>query len=298
MANCDSSEPSKTVDFSRQGSSEALVVENLKESRSNNRFKFGFDLRSSIEEDLRQYQPLITYLSGVTGYQFELILAPKGNPLEAMLGRGDIHFAAIGAVTHIKTEERYGAIPVVRGINAGGKTEYQAVIVTQPDSQIGSISALAGKRIAFGRENSTQGYLIPRIDLESMGIDMDDLKAYGFMGSHRDCANAVISGHYDACGMQDTMGRNLEAEGLVRIIHTSDYYPSSGISASPGLPHDVIEKVREALIAFEPKGRHSGMLYSWEKTEMPNGFRDASSQDYAGIRQWMRRFGLLLAGPE
>jgi ABC-type phosphate/phosphonate transport system substrate-binding protein len=104
------------------------------------------------------------------------------------------------------------------------------------DSPLRKIEDLRGKRVAFGSTTSTQGYLIPRIILSEHGIELEDLTGHEFFGSHHDCANAVISHFADACGMQDTMGRELEKQGMVRIIHTSRYYPSSGIAANKGRP--------------------------------------------------------------
>lgn len=290
---CDSPEATKPVDFSRLSASDTEVIKTQETQSTDETFNFGFDLRSSIEEDLRQYQPLITYLSGATGYHFDLIIALEDDNLNEMLGRGDVHFAAVGAVTHIKTQESYSAIPLVRGINNAGKAEYRSVIVTHPNSAVQSIAELRGKRLAFGSQSSTQGYLIPRIDLQTQGIGLGDLKEFQFTGSHRNCADAVISGRVDVCGMQDTMGEDLQDQGLLRIVHWSDYYPSSGISASPDVSPEVIHKVQQALIDFEPQGRHSAMLYDWDKTEMPNGFKKAARNDYDVLREWMKRFGLL-----
>ena len=146
---------------------------------------------------------------------------------------------------------------------------------------------------AFGSPSSTQGYVIPRIVLRDNGIELGDLAESIFTGSHRNCANAVISGNADACGMQDTMGRELERRGLVRIVNTSRFYPSSGVVASASLPMDMQESIRKALIAFRPTDDHRVGLYQWEKTEMPNGFITASKTDYESLRASMAALGLL-----
>lgn len=279
------------VDFGKR-THDSTVVHKHEDADGYRTLYFGFDLRSSVQEDVRQYQPLLDYLEEATGYHFHLSLPRNGQGIDERLGTGKVDFAAIGAVTHITATESYGVRPVVRGLNTENRAEYRSVIVVDPESTIGSVSELAGRRFAFGDESSTQGHLIPRIVLEKHGVKLSYLADHDYLGSHRECANAVISRRFDACGMQDTMGRALEEKGLVRIIHVSDYYPSSGISASPGISEEIVDKVREALLRFEPKGREE-FLYNWSLTEMPNGFAEASDSEYRALREAMLRLGFL-----
>ncbi len=252
---------------------------------------FGFDLRSTPQEDAKQYLPFLKYLSEATGYRFELYFIPKGENIVDTLGGGKVQFAAIGAGTYLQAHEKYGVMPLARGLNTQGKAAYRSVIVVRPGSSIRTISDLRNKRLAFGDINSTQGNLIPRIVLSRQGLTLNDLKSHEYTGSHRNCAHAVITGRVDSCGMQETMGMELANEGLVRIIYTSKEYPSSGIAVTRNVPALVVEKVKEAMLNFEPTGRHAAGLYHWDKTEMPNGFTAASDRDYTELREWAKKLG-------
>jgi phosphonate transport system substrate-binding protein len=204
-----------------------------------------------------------------------------------------VQFAAIGAISYLRADAEHGVIPLVRGLNALGRADYQSTIVVAPDSPIREVAELRGKRVAFGSVKYNQGHLIPRIVLADCGVSLDDLAAYVYTGSHRNCANAVISAAYDACGMQDTMARELAEAGLVRIIHTSEYYPGSGIAASRAVPAGVLDRVRQALLDFQPQGRDADGLYHWDRTEMANGFAEAREGDYAELRDRAVEFGFL-----
>ena len=263
--------------------------------RNGQAFFFGFDLRASPQEDARQYLPLLDYLEQATGYRFELRFTPKNRQVADELGAGRIHFAAIGATSYVRAREQYGAIALVRGLNYNNKAEYRSMIVVRPDSPLRRVGDLRGKRVAFGDFDSTQGHLIPRIVLRTHGIGIRDLGGYAYTGSHRNCANAVVVARFDACGMQDTMAQSLAGEGLLRILYTSDYYPSSGIAANQDVPAEVRKKVLQALLDFDPEGRHKAALYNWDKTEMPKGFVAAREEDYAGLRQWLIKFRLMAA---
>ena len=261
--------------------------------RQEETFYFGFDLRSGPLEDARQYLPFLNYLNRTTGYRFKLRFMPDDVSITDALGSGEIHFAAIGAVSFVLAHEKYGVVSLARGINSLGKSEYQSIIVVSPDSQIQNVSDLRGKRFAFGSTTSTQGHLIPRIILAEQGLSLDDFSNFSYTGSHRDCANTVIMGTFDACGMQDTLARSMADEGLVKILHTSSYYPSSGVSANKDVSRTALDKVRQALLDFDPQGRDSESLHDWQKTEMPRGFEASDPTDYSDLQRWLIDLGIM-----
>ncbi len=270
-----------------------ILREKIKQTTEKKTFYFGFDIRADPFEDAQQYVPFLDYLDRATGYDFKLHLTLKNSSIVDDLGTGKVDFAAIGAVSFIQAREKYGVLSLARGVNGSGKTEYQSAIVVSPGSPIRNVAELKGKRFAFGSASSTQGYLIPRIVLKEQGVLLNDLAAYSFMGTHKKCAETVISGVSDACGMQDAMAKAMAGEGLLRVLYMSRYYPSSGIAANKDVAPGVLKKVKRALLGFDPLGRDKEGLYDWQKTEMPNGFKAGGAADYAVLRDWMVRFGIL-----
>lgn len=256
-------------------------------------FKVGFDVRNNQLEDAKQYQPFLSYLAKATGYRFEIRFSKKGESISDLLGAQEVDFAFIGASTYLDAREKFGVIPLVRGLNSQGKPEYQSAIVVKNSSPLKSVKDLRGKRFAFGNKESTQGHLIPMLYLIENGINLRDLASHGFTGSHRNCAQAVAKGEFDAGGMQDLLAKEYAAEGILRILHMSRYYPSSGVAAHKNVPGDVLKRVKLALIDFQPKGRDAKGLYNWDKTEMPNGFKAAVDSDYGKLRNYALKFNLL-----
>ena len=279
------------LDFTQKINNEELQLHIQKVST--NSLYFGFDIRNSPEEDSRQYLPFIEYLERSTGYNIRLKLVPENGNIVDELGAGTIQFAAIGAVSSIIAENRYGTIPVVRGLNESQKAEYSSVIVVSPDSTIKKIEDLKGKNFAFGGITSTQGHLIPRIILEKNGLTLGNLGSYEYTGSHVNVITAVVSGLVDAGGLQDTLGLEMEKKGQVRVLYRSGMYPASGISANAELAVEIIEEVKRALIDFQPKGRDARGLYNWEKTEMPNGFIEAKKEDYDALEFYIESLDFL-----
>lgn len=261
--------------------------------------KFGFDPRLAPIEQAKIYAPLLRYLEKETGYKFEIRFTKSDEDIVDNLGEGVVDFAAMGAVSSIIAHDKYGSTCLVRGLSAQRRAEYQSAIFTKPDSQIEKIEDISGYSFAFGDENSTQGHLIPRIMLDEAGISLEDLRKFTYAGSHQKCAEAVISGAYGAGGVQDTLAKSLEEDGLIKIIAMSDYYPSSGIAANKEVDPKIVEAVKKALIEFDPTGKDKEGLYYWEKTEMAGGFIErekdveCDGSGYKKIREAMSRFGTL-----
>ena len=295
LLSCDAFNSAPEVDLNDR-LSDAEVRQLMPHRRDQNTYIFGFELRGSPLEDIRQYLPLLEYLRKNTPYHFEIQLSTDTESLNSELLHKQIDFVAIGGMNYVNMARQYQLIPLVRGVNIKGESQYRAVIVVDFNSPIKKISQLKGKRFAFGSQYSTQGYLIPRLMLLKHGIRLDDLEFYSFTGSHQACAEAVVSKLYDACGMQDTLAQSLAEQGLVRILASSDYYPSSGIAATADVPEKVREDVRRALIKFDPQGKDKKNLYHWNLTEMPRGFVKASADDYKKLEKIMGRLHLLEAG--
>lgn len=304
LSSCDSDSDKTLFDLNdRISEAELLDQQQLQRRQQRQRqredvFHFGFDLRSSPQEDARQYLPFLKFLEKSTGYQFKLHFIAKNSDIIDELGRNQVQFAAIGATSFITAQHRYGVVPLVRGINLQGKAEYRSVFVVRPDSKLKDITDIKYQHLAFGSETSTQGHLIPRIILAEHNIGLDELASYAFTGSHQNCANAVVSGKFGICAMQDTMAMTMAEQGLVRILYTSEYYPSSGIATNGDVPAEVVTNVKNALLAFQPQTRDKLNLHNWDETEMPKGFVEAKNEDYAKLQTWAIRLGFIKLGEQ
>lgn len=288
ISSCERGEVPKKVSLEKR----AQQIENNAPPLDMTGLKFGFDLRLEPKEDVRIYLPFLKYLEQSTGTRFFLRFTEKYEDTVKNLGSGIIQFAALGPVNCIIAKERYGTDFLVAGLNAEGKPEYRAAIFTRIDSPLKDIKALKGKTFAFGDRFSTQGHIIPRKMLEDAGITVGNLRSHVFTGSHANTARAVLNGEYDAGGIQDNLAKRLLAEGKIRILAISKSYPSSLICYNKDVDPSIVKSVKTALLSFEPKGKHAGILVDWDKTEMPNGFTEYNESALNEIKILVRRYGL------
>lgn len=276
---------------SLQPSAEQLLPEALK--REGTFYYFGFDRRLEPAEDARMYVPFLEYLERATGHRFRLRpLTRSGSTVEA-LGAGTVQFAAIGTLGYAEAHKRFGVTALAAARTPDGTAYYRGLIVARPGSRIRTLEDLRGKSFAFGAATSTQGHLIPRVMLQQAGLALSDLASFQYHTSHVDTANAVMSGRFDAGAIQDTLGRDLARQSLVRIVAESDPFPSSTISAGPDVPEEVVAAVRKALLDFDPTGRDAPALYHWEHSEMPLGFVPVDADALARVEKLAEDVGLL-----
>lgn len=292
---CSAENPIPRLDLSEIASPEE-IEQAAAAPRATGRYLFGFDLRNGPSEDARQYLSLLAYLERTTGHRFELRFSRTADELVEALADNRVQFAAIGAGSYLAARQRSAVVPLVRGVNAEGEPGYRSYLAVAPDSPLQSIADLRGRRLAFGSQTSTQGYWIPRIMLHKAGLDLADLGGYFFAGSHRACAEAVIAGRADACGLQDTLAWELIREGRLKALAVSEVYPSSGIFAGQAVPKDIRQSVQAALVEFDPRGKDAAGLYHWDRTEMAGGFVPASPADYRPLLDWAQRLNLLQSG--
>lgn len=285
---CVQKETPKTVSLYKRAGDQAAK----QEKPQPNTLWFGFDLRLGPKEEVSIYTPFLQYLERTTGKRFRIKFTPEYENTVKNLGTGVTDFAAIGPLSFVIGQKEYGIKYLVSGVNRDGDPQYHSIIVTSPDSPVRELSDLRGKCFAFGPEISTQGHLIPRKMLEDAGIALDDLGKYIYTGSHVNAVKSVLNGACDAAGVQDTLAHRLASEGKLRIIAISDPYPSSLIAYNSAVDEKIVESVRQALLALEPKGRHKDMLVDWYKTEMPLGFLRISEPELKKVMTLARKYGL------
>ncbi|MCC6175758.1 MAG: PhnD/SsuA/transferrin family substrate-binding protein [Chloroflexi bacterium] len=256
-------------------------------------YSFGFDRRLEPSEDVRMYVPLLKILEERTGYRFRLHVTPASASVVDEIGNGSVQFGAVGTLSYLAAEKKYGAEALVAGRTPSEDASYRALIVTLPTSDIHGIADLRGRSLALGSPSSTQGHLIPRLMLRSAGLSLADLSSFQYHSSHAETANAVLSGRFDAGAIQDTLGWQLIQEGRLRLVAESEPYPSSVIAVAPFVSPAVVDAVRTALLDLDTTGRDAPRLYHWERSEMPLGFMLIDPSRLDRVREHAEELGIL-----
>jgi phosphonate transport system substrate-binding protein len=148
-----------------------------------------------------------------------LVAADYAGVIQAFAAKQvDVAYMSPAAYAAAWIESQGDVRPLVVTQEADGSTSYVSVLYTRSDSGITSLQDMKGHSLAWADPNSASGYLIPRAEFRSMGIDPEPGKYFGntgFAGGHEQAVVAVLNHQYDA-GVTWTSGIGDPAQGYTR----------------------------------------------------------------------------------
>ena len=244
---------------------------------------FGVIPRDNPRIMYEKYQPLLDYLSEKTPYLYELVLKKTYEETVNALGSGEMDVALLGPLTYLEAHARYGAVAILKPKGIDGSALYRSVLITKKDSAVKSPAGLKGKSVAFASSKSTSGNLIPRYLLAGAGIHLSELSGYANFDYHDSVVKAILRGQYDAGAVRDSVAQKYMKLGIV-IIAESESIPAGPLVAGPGTAFSVIENIKKALLALDPKDRAGQKILKGLDEELKSGFTEVSDDDYADIR--------------
>jgi hypothetical protein len=121
-----------------------------------------------------------------------------------------------------------------------------SVLVGRPG--IEGITALSGRRVGWVSPFSTTGYDLPRLYLESFGVDADSLfGARRFCGSHTAAAEALARGEVDVIATHSRALRRLLELGPARRLASVGPVPADVLVAGSGVQPGVRARLLRGL---------------------------------------------------
>lgn len=241
----------------------------------------------SVEEKA----PLRDYLSRALGQPVELVIPTSYNATVEGMGNGSLDFAYFGGLTYCKAHVRFGVVPLVqRNIDR----TFHALLITQADSSIHSLADLRGKRMAFGDINSTSGHLFAVKAMMAAGINPEkDLKWQRFTGSHAATIQAVASGAADAGSVDETVYKEMIADGKVdgkklRVFYVTPPFPDYVWAARKDINPALQQRFANAFLSLKP-ANDAAIL----KILRAEYFVRADDAEYVDMRKLAVQLGLM-----
>jgi phosphate/phosphite/phosphonate ABC transporter binding protein len=240
----------------------------------------------SPAEMFRRFIPLSEYLSRIIGMKVDLKIALDFEGTIEDLGDGATQICYMTPTTYIEANHKYGVIPLVKDV-LDGKPFTHSVIVVREGGKVVRIEDIKGRTFAFGDPKSTTSHLVPRNMLLEVGIDLEDLRLYRYLGHHDDVAKAVLKGDFDAGGMLESIAYKFVPQGL-RIIKVSPDIPGFNISVTREMDPGLKERLKGVLLDInDQKAETRQVLKSINPRQ--TGFIEANDDDYSGIRGMMKK---------
>jgi len=171
---------------------------------------------------------------------------------EAM-GAGQAHIGWLNTFNYVLAHEKY-EVEAAMVTSRFGSTSYVAQLNVNAEAGIESFEDLKGKVMCWVDENSTSGYIIPRIWLSANGIDPDaDFADTTMAGSHPNVITQVYNGECDAGSSYADARGSVEADlpdvkDKVLVLDTSTDIPNDSVSFIKDFPADLRDQIVDALL--------------------------------------------------
>lgn len=197
------------------------------------------------------------------------------------LVNGEVDFARFGPASYVMAKKTDAGISILAVESKKGKKVFYGLICVAEDSPIQRVGELKGKTFAFGDENSTIGRYLAQLYLMDHGVKVSDLSHYEYLGRHDRVGAAVALKEFDAGALKEGTFKRLVAKGMrLRAIASFPNVTKPWIARS-GLPDRLVTALSTALLHM----KDGAALKALKK----DGFLDGSDQDYAVIREAIRR---------
>ncbi|MBI4987240.1 MAG: phosphate/phosphite/phosphonate ABC transporter substrate-binding protein [Rhodocyclales bacterium] len=226
-----------------------------------------------------RWNPILQYLSQVTGIPLQLRMGRTVQETDAMMGRGEFDLAY---TNHNFQTEFDGVYKVIA---RWGGDPIRCVIVVPAGSPLKTMKDLQGKRLAFPSADAFIAYAVPKVALLSAAVKVEEVFAGNQEGAlaqlkAQQVEGAVVNSRFL---VQYAQRENLS----YREIFVSEAYAELPIIVHPRVPKGQVDALRRALIGMQHDPRATPLLL---KLKFP-GFEPAVDREYDNVRRIYRVIG-------
>jgi phosphonate transport system substrate-binding protein len=202
----------------------------------------------------------LAHMEAATGKRVQFFAVDSNAAqLEAMRA-GRLHVAGFNTGSVPFAVNTAGFRPFTMMAAADGSFGYEMEIIVPASSDVTSIDQLAGRSIAFTSPTSNSGFKAPSALLASeFGLVADRDFSASFSGGHDASILGVANGDYEAASIANSVKtrmieRNVFDPADIRIIYTSQTFPTTAYGIVYNLHPELAAKVQEAFFSFPWEG--------------------------------------------
>ncbi|MCB9676776.1 MAG: PhnD/SsuA/transferrin family substrate-binding protein [Alphaproteobacteria bacterium] len=212
----------------------------------------------SPEELTEDLNPLRLYLQAKVDRPVKFQIADSYDDASQKVLKGEVHYGLLPYNTLMKTLEKDATIPVFAHEVVDGSEASDGYLVVAQTSDADTVQDLVGGTLCYTDELSSTGYKLPRRYLRKKGLDPDkDFKPH-FSGNHQQVLRDVIDGTCDVGGTyagnySTATQAGIPVARLRILVPRTGSTPHDGWVASHDADSEITERMRKALLAFNPK---------------------------------------------
>jgi len=244
---------------------------------------------ASEKAQANEFESLLIIVERITGYKINIIEVTDYNAAVEAMRAGRAEMGWFGAKTYIKAAEIAEVEAFAAGVPKGKKdASYNVLFIVPTDSTISTFSKeqLLGKGLALNHIGSTSGDLVPRYELNKIGLNTTNKEHFKFVqyaGSHDAAILTVVNKHADFAGVSSRNFNARVADGTlnpkdVKIIHSA-YVPPPPLAYSKELSQEIRDNIKAAVLDAHNHGEIGGYGGLMEK------YISVEDKDYDDFRK-------------
>jgi len=224
-------------------------------------------------------QTVCDELAKQTSREIKPVVLRSYDKLVNRMKEGDVQIAWAPPLVAIELERETQARIRLCSRRAG-RLDYMSALFTSRSSAVKTPTDLQGKRVAWVARESSAGYVVPRLQLTALGLDVEKLfSEETFRRTHEAVVRAVMAGESDV-GATFASFRGDEREPItagwleagfkqedVRVLAVAGPIPSDVIAMSSSLAEDTAREISSALHNL---GQPMKLLLNAEAFDEPN----------------------------
>ncbi|OLS60488.1 phosphate/phosphite/phosphonate ABC transporter substrate-binding protein [Pseudomonas putida] len=161
--------------------------------------------KKSMEELMKDYQPLLERLSDTLGIPVSIVPASSYESVVDAVVSGGVDIAWLGPASYALAQQRdpriepFASLAIKNGYFTPAGHHYQALLLAKREVA-GDLEALRGKRGALSDPASTSGSVVPNVEFAAQ-VGMPLSRFFGsvaYSGSHDKSIDALLEGRVDA----------------------------------------------------------------------------------------------------
>jgi phosphate/phosphite/phosphonate ABC transporter binding protein len=198
-----------------------------------------------------------TKLGAVANVDIGVTPLPSYNELAQRIHHGDIDLAWLSPIPLISLE-RNSRVVSLASCHRDALVHYRSALIVAAGSPIKNVASLPQKRAAWVDPHSASGFVIPRMELATLGIQAQTLASEQFFGTHENVVRAVASARADFGATfarisrdDDVAGSWSQMPGLaasVRVLTMFGEIPPDAIAARADMDRMTRERIARALV--------------------------------------------------
>lgn len=219
------------------------------------------------------WQEFMDHLSRETGKRVQFFAVQSNAAQIEAMRAGRLHVAGYASGSVPLAVNCAGFVPVTMMATQDGQFGYRMEIIVQADGPIQRIEDLRGKTVAFTAQTSNSGFKAPSALLETQfGLRADRDYRTAFSGRHDNSIIGVAHRDYDAAAIANSVmirmvARNAVDGSRLRVIYSSDPFPTTAYGYASNLAPPLAAKIRNAFQTFNWEG--TGLQREFAKNQPP-----------------------------